>query len=222
MVFHSSYLPTDRRGTLLLFLRTRLAVSATDEPLEALAEAGLTSAEWLGFPCGAREDPWSEVETWDDGLVLRLDDAARPEVRAKQLKGALSLFDAWALHDGDRLCAEGPQPALVTDYYTRFPGGAFMVGIQLHPNVARPDDVYNRARAALSPSCRPVFHFRNGRIFMCVAGTPPQQFWRRVARDQSAIRHLAVWDRFGNSYYREHEAGELWRYALLDEMSFSP
>src|SRR5579863_4202456 len=211
-----------RRGTLFLFLRTRLAVSATDEPLEALAEAGLTEAEILGFPCGPRESPWNEKETWEDGYVFRLDRAAPPSVVADELKDALALFDAWAIHDGDALCAEGPHPALVSDYYGRHRGGSIMVGVQIADGARRPDELYDRVRSALSPHCRPVFHFRDGRIFMFPAGLPPQQFWRRVERYQRDLKHLAAWDRFATGYYKRDEAAwELWEQVSLFEIGFA-
>src|SRR6185437_7719326 len=116
-----------RSGTLFLFLRTRLAVSATDEPLAALVEAGLTEAELLCLPCGPPENRWSQSETWEDGYIFRLDRRARPETVADGLRDALRLFDSWAIHDGDAQCAEGPHPALMTDYYNRYRGGAVMV-----------------------------------------------------------------------------------------------
>lgn len=205
---------------LFLFLRTRLAVSATNEPLDALADALPERVELLSFPSGPRNDPWGESETWEDGYVFRLDKVMTPSALADQLKDALALFDAWAIHDGDALCAEGPYPSLVSDYYSRHRGGAIMVGLHVADGARDPDAVYDRVRSALSPHCRPVFHFRDGRILMFPAGIPAPQFWRRVERYARDIKHMAAWDRFGAAYYKRDEAWDLWQPVSLFELDF--
>jgi hypothetical protein len=210
-------LPTLNPRTYL-YLRTRTAIEYANEALALLSAAWSVRVELL--------QPFING-TWENGLVLGLNTESHPRELADTMKPGLDSFDAWAIHNVRGEYAEWIADGPVSVHYraTESPNSGsaqIFLGFDNISDPARGDNIVESIRQIYGPEkCRPVFHFRDGRIMLLATREPARTIFRRIERAaRNRVYETSVCDCRGEPF--GIDGREIWDPVWLEQLSFSP
>ena len=201
-----------------LYLRTRTAIEYADEALARLSEGWYRRAELL-FPFSNG--------TWENGLVLGLNTEDRPSELANAMKSGLDSFDAWAIHNVKGEYAEWISDGPLSIHYRAMESpddgtAQLFLGFDNVSDPARGDNIVDSIRQIYgTEKCRPVFHFRDGRILLVSTHEPARTISRRIERAaRNRVYETSVCDCRGEPF--SIDGRSMWDPVWLRELSFNP
>lgn len=181
---------------LYLYFRTTRALAFSKE---AIAEAISLSEtfETKIFSAGRT------FGNWEDGGILKFYANRTPKQLKRSLIPLLSKFDAWTCHDCGDNAAEFPQDALMGVFLEQVPPEGFCQIFVRYNAESRPqNDAVDRLRGELDRHgiCKPVFHFRNGKIFAVWSHEPDKILYRRCQNLVRQVPFFTFVDREGTCF----------------------
>jgi hypothetical protein len=163
-----------------LYLRTRTSVVFANDALEGLCEIWPHDVDCLL--------PFRNEATWEDGLVLGLHTDEPPQELARLMNPALTLFDAWAIHNTKGEWVEWTGQGPLSAYFALGapPLPTAQLFLLFQGTAKAPDEAAIDALRALygRERCLPTFHFRDGRILLVNTEEPARTIFRRIERSR--------------------------------------
>lgn len=176
-----------------VFLRTKMALAYSTQAIDSFMDL---QPEWIRI---LKID--GDYLFWDDGLILHCDTYEQADNWPKIIGDALSHFDAWAIADNRGNYSEALPNGTFSGFFepstnmAAVYSGYAQIFLQFQENSKNPNDLIDQVRVCFDQTkCRPVFHYRNGRVLFLRTTDPASIILRRVERHSTKFRRFVVID----------------------------